>query len=42
MIVPAIINVGAMEAVLMVSIVSLVIVSQVIPDNTVLLVSKTE
>ena len=42
MIVLAIINVGAMEAVLMVSIVSLVIVSQVIPDNTVLLVSKTD
>ena len=40
MIVPAIINVGAMEAVLMVSIVSLVIVSQVIPEITVLLVSK--
>ena len=42
MIVPAIINVGTLEAVLMVSIVSLVIVSQVIPDNTVLLVSKTD
>ena len=42
MIVLAIINVGTLEAVLMVSMVSLVIVSQVIPDNTVLLVSKTD
>ena len=42
MIVLAIINVGTLEAVLMVSMVSLVIVSQVIPENTVLLVSKTD
>ena len=40
MIVLAIINVGTLEAVLMVSMVSLVIVLQDIPEITVLLVSK--